>query len=151
MSATNVDYYIVGFKSDGRRAYGTICPFNPVKHPEKLEAEAEKIKSGNAEIVTVKTVTSSDFMNLLGNNEDGKEYILSGDTFVPKPDPVITDEEKKAAQKAALQSTYESDKATLEQYYLSVLASGDTDTQSEIQSEIAELDAQFDADIKALD
>ena len=68
MSATNVDYYIVGFKSDGSRAYGTICPFNPVKHPEKLEAEAEKIKSGNAEIVTVKTVTSSDFMNLLGNN-----------------------------------------------------------------------------------
>lgn len=151
MNATNVDYYIVGFKSDGSRAAGKICMFDPIKHPDKLKAEAEKMKADNADIVTVKAATTADYMNLLGNNEDGKEYILSGDTFVPKPDPVITDEEKKAAQKAALQSTYESDKATLEQYYLSALASGDTDTQSEIQSEIAELDAQFDADIKALD
>lgn len=151
MNATNVDYYIVGFKSDGSRAAGKICMFDPIKHQDKLEAEAEKMKADNSDIVTVKAVTTEDYMNLLGNNEDGKEYILSGDTFLPKPDPVITDEEKKAAQKAALQSTYESDKATLEQYYLSALASGDTDTQSEIQSEIAELDARFDADIKALD
>lgn len=94
MNATNVDYYIVGFKSDGSRAAGKICMFDPKKHPEKLEAEAEKMKADNADIVTVKAVTTVDYMNLLGNNTEGKEYILSGDTFVPKPDYVPAEAEK---------------------------------------------------------
>lgn len=85
MNATNVDYYIAGFKADGSRAVGKICMFDPVKHPDKLEAEAEKMKADNADIVTVKAVTTADYMNLLGNNTDSKEYILSGDTFIPRP------------------------------------------------------------------
>lgn len=49
MNATNVDYYIVGFKSDGSRAAGKICIFDPIKHPDKLKAEAEKMKADNAD------------------------------------------------------------------------------------------------------
>lgn len=107
MNATNVDYYIVGFKSNGSRAAGKICMFDPIKHPDKLKAEAEKMKADNADIVTVKAVTTADYMNLLGNNEDGKEYILSGETFVPKPDYVPTEAEEKQAAIATIKAKYQ--------------------------------------------
>ena len=107
MNATNVDYYIVGFKSDGSRAAGKICMFDPIKHPDKLKAEAEKMKADNADIVTVKAVTTEDYMNLLGNNTNGKEYILSGETFVPKPDYVPTEAEKKQAAIATIKAKYQ--------------------------------------------
>lgn len=107
MNATNVDYYIVGFKSDGSRAAGKICMFDPIKHPDKLKAEAEKMKADNADIVTVKAVTTEDYMNLLGNNTESKEYILSGDTFIPKPDYVPTEAEKKQAAISTIKAKYQ--------------------------------------------
>lgn len=107
MNATNVDYYIVGFKSDGSRAAGKICMFDPIKHPDKLKAEAEKMKADNADIVTVKAVTTEDYRNLLGNNTNGKEYILSGETFVPKPDYVPTEAENKQAAIATIKAKYQ--------------------------------------------
>lgn len=107
MNATNVDYYIVGFKSDGSRAAGKICMFDPIKHPDKLKAEAEKMKADNADIVTVKAVTTEDYMTLLGNNTNGKEYILSGETFVPKPDYVPTEAEEKQAAIATIKAKYQ--------------------------------------------
>lgn len=107
MCATNVDYYIVGFKSNGSRAAGKICMFDPIKHPDKLKAEAEKMKADNADIVTVKAVTTEDYMNLLGNNTNGKEYILSGETFVPKPDYVPTEAEEKQAAIATIKAKYQ--------------------------------------------
>lgn len=106
MNATNVDYYIVGFKTDGSRAAGKICMFDPIKHPDRLEAEAAKMKADNADIVTVKAVTTEDYMNLLGNNTDSKEYILSGSTFVPKPDYVPTEAEKKQSDIAVIKAKY---------------------------------------------
>jgi hypothetical protein len=107
MNATNVDYYIVGFKSDGSRAAGKICMFDPIKHTDKLKAEAEKMKADNADIVTVKAVTTEDYMNLLGNNTNGKKYILSGETFVPKPDYVPTEAEEKQAAIATIKAKYQ--------------------------------------------
>lgn len=107
MNATNVDYYIVGFKPNGSRAAGKICMFDPIKHPDKLKAEAEKMKADNADIVTVKAVTTEDYMNLLGNNTNGKEYILSGETFVPKPDYVPTEAEEKQAAIATIKAKYQ--------------------------------------------
>lgn len=107
MNATNVDYYIVGFKSNGSRAAGKICMFDPIKHPDKLKAETEKMKADNADIVTVKAVTTEDYMNLLGNNTNGKEYILSGETFVPKPDYVPTEAEEKQAAIATIKAKYQ--------------------------------------------
>lgn len=107
MNATNVDYYIAGFKADGSRAVGKICMFDPIKHPDKLDAEAAKMKADNADIVTVKAVTTEDYMNLLGNNTDSKEYILSGDTFIPKPDYVPTEAEKKQAAIATIKAKYQ--------------------------------------------
>ena len=107
MNSTNVDYYIVGFKSNGSRAAGKICMFDPIKHPDKLKAEAEKMKADNADIVTVRAVTTEDYMNLMGNNTNGKEYILSGEAFVPKPDYVPTEAEEKQAAIATIKAKYQ--------------------------------------------
>ena len=65
------------------------------------------MKADNADIVTVKAVTTEDYMNLLGNNTNGKEYILSGETFVPKPDYVPTEAEEKQAAIATIKAKYQ--------------------------------------------
>lgn len=139
MNATNVDYYVVGFKSDGSRATGKICMFDPVKHPDKLETEASKMKADNADIVTVKAVTTADYMNLLGNNTDGKEYILSGETFVPYVAPEPTDEEKKAAEKASLEAEYESNKSEMLEALQAAQLAGNTDAVTSIQKDYQDM------------
>lgn len=49
-----------------------------------------------------------------------------------------------------MQSTYESDKEELMKYYLAAALAGDADTQNELRTELTNLDAQFDSDMKAL-
>ena len=70
---------------------------------------------------------------------------------MPYAAPEPTAEEKKAAQKTALQVQYEADKKNLMKYYLAAAMAGDMDTQTDLKQELADLDAQFDTDIKTMD
>lgn len=148
MNATNVDYYIVGFKSDGSRAAGKICMFDPIKHPDKLKAEAEKMKADNADIVTVKAVTTEDYMNLLRNNADSKEYILSGETFVPKPDYVPTEAEKKQSAIASLEAEYESNKSEMLEALQAAQLAGNTDAVTSIQKDYQDMTEAYKAAVE---
>lgn len=52
-------------------------------------------------------VSTADYMNLLGNNKDGKQYIRQNDgTFTPKPAYVPTAAEVQAAKLSKLDSEY---------------------------------------------
>ena len=79
------------------------------------------------------------------------EYVRGADgkpTAYIAPEP--TAEEQKAKKQAELQSTYESDKEELMKYYLAAALACDADTQNELRTELTNLDAQFDSDMKAL-
>ena len=55
-----------------------------------------------------------------------------------------------AEKVAALDNQYETDKKTLASYYLDAALTGDTDVQDALRAEMAALNEQYDADVKAL-
>ena len=77
-----------------------------------------------------------------------KNYTHENGQMTAPPEP--TAEEQKAKKQAELQSTYEADKEALMKYYLAASLAGDADTQNELRTELTNLDAQFDSDMKAL-
>ena len=148
MNGTNVDYYVSGFDTAGKRVGSLICDFDPTKdkNAEKLAALKEKAKSLFSDAAVVDVVSAADYNKYLTG-----EYVRGADgqpTAYVAPEP--TADELKEKKQAELQSTYESDKEALMQYYLAASLAGDADTQTELRSELTNLDAQFDAEMKAL-
>ncbi len=148
MNGTNVDYYVSGFDTAGKRVGSLICDFDPNKdkNAEKLAALKEKAKTLFTDAAVVDVVSASDYNQYLTG-----EYVRGADgkpTAYIAPEP--TAEEQKAKKQAELQSTYESDKEELMKYYLAAALAGDADTQNELRTELTNLDAQFDSDMKAL-
>lgn len=148
MNGTNVDYYVSGFDTAGKRVGAFICDFDPNKdkNAEKLAALKEKAKTLFTDAAVVDVVSASDYNQYLTG-----EYVRGADgkpTAYIAPEP--TAEEQKAKKQAELQSTYESDKEELMKYYLAAALAGDADTQNELRTELTNLDSQFDSDMKAL-
>lgn len=148
MNGTNVDYYVSGFDTAGKRVGSLICDFDPNKdkNAEKLAALKEKAKTLFTDAAVVDVVSASDYNQYLTG-----EYVRGADgkpTAYVAPEP--TADEQKAKKQAELQSTYEADKEALMKYYLAAALAGDADTQTELRTELTNLDAQFDADMKAL-
>lgn len=149
MNGTNVDYYVAGFDSDGKRVGSLICEFDPAKekNADKLTALKEKAKGIFDGAVILEVITADDY-----NKYVSGEYVRGSDgkpVAYVAPEP--TAEEQKAAKRAVLQATYEADKEEIMKYYLAASIGGDTGTQTELKQELADLDTQFDADMKALD
>ena len=148
MNGTNVDYYVSGFDTAGKRVGSLICDFDPNKdkNAEKLAALKEKAKTLFTDAAVVDVVSASDYNQYLPG-----EYVRGA---VGKPAAYVAPEptavEQKAKKQAELQSTYEADKEALMKYYLAAALAGDADTQNELRTELTNLDAQFDADMKAL-
>lgn len=148
MNGTNVDYYVSGFDTAGKRVGSLICDFDPTKdkNAEKLAALKEKAKALFTDAAVVDVVSASDYNQYLTG-----EYVRGADgqpmAYVA-PEP--TADEQKAKKQAELQSTYEADKEAFMKYYLAASLAGDADTQNELRTELTNLDAQFDADMKAL-
>ncbi len=148
MNGTNVDYYVAGFDADGKRVGSLICDFDPgkAKNTGKLASLTEKAKDLFEDAAVVDVISAADYNQYLTG-----EYVRGADgkpTAYIAPEP--TAEEQKAKKQAELQSTYESDKEELMKYYLAAALAGDADTQTELRTELTNLDAQFDADMKAL-
>lgn len=148
MNGTNVDYYVAGFDADGKRVGSLICDFDPGKgkNTGKLASLTEKAKDLFEDAAVVDVISAADYNQYLTG-----EYVRGADgkpTAYIAPEP--TAEEQKAKKQAELQSTYESDKEELMKYYLAAALAGDADTQNELRTELTNLDAQFDSDMKAL-
>ena len=62
----------------------------------------------------------------------------------------LTDEEKKTQTINELDTGYARDKETIFRTYTGALIAGDTDLQASVKAELTELDAQYDADMKAV-
>ena len=64
--------------------------------------------------------------------------------------PEPTEEEKKAAQIAALDASYAADKDKLLKYYLEAMATGDTELQADIVAELMEINKKYDDEMETL-
>ncbi len=105
MPHTNVDYYMSGFDSAGKRVGSLICDFDPNKNPKKLAALKEKAKGLFTDAVIVEITPTEDYNKYL------EGYVRGADGKpVPYVPPEPTAEEKAAMEKAALKAEYETNK-----------------------------------------
>lgn len=104
-SATNVDYYVSGFDSTGKRVGSLICDFDPNKdkNAEKLAALKEKAKTLFTDAAVVDVVSASDYNQYLTG-----EYVRGADgkpVAYVAPEPTAA--EKKASAIATIRAKYQ--------------------------------------------
>lgn len=104
-SATNVDYYVSGFDTAGKRVGSLICDFdtNKDKNAAKLAALKEKAKTLFTDAAVVDVVSASDYNQYLTG-----EYVRGTDgkpVAYVAPEP--TSAEKKASAIATIKAKYQ--------------------------------------------
>ena len=87
------------------------------------------------------------YIGVRGNGDNGTGYIRDPKTGKPVSAPPYVP--TLAEKVAALDNQYETDKKTLASYYLDAALAGDTDVQDALMAEMAALNEQYDADVKA--
>lgn len=105
MNGTNVDYYVSGFDTAGKRVGSLICDFDPNKdkNAEKLAALKEKAKTLFTDAAVVDVVSASDYNQYLTG-----EYVRGADgkpVAYVAPEPTAA--EKKASAIAAIKAQYQ--------------------------------------------
>ncbi len=105
MNGTNVDYYVSGFDTAGKRVGSLICDFDPNKdkNAAKLAALKEKAKTLFTDAAVVDVVSASDYNQYLTG-----EYIRGADgtpTAYVAPEPTAA--EKKASAIATIKAQYQ--------------------------------------------
>lgn len=88
------------------------------------------------------------YIGVHGNGDNGTGYIRDSKTGKPVSAPAYVP--TMAEKVAALDNQYETNKKVLANYYLDAAIAGDTDTQNALRAEMAALNEQYDADVKAL-
>lgn len=105
MNGTNVDYYVSGFDTAGKRVGSLICDFNPnkEKNADKLAALIDKAKGLFTDAAVVEVISAADYaMYLSGDYVRGAEGKPAA-YVAPEP----TAAEKKAAAISAIKAQYQ--------------------------------------------
>lgn len=130
--------YLCKFGSNGRRTETLLtCEFTE-------EEKAEKIAEGYIEI------SEEDWNYYVGNKGNGKNgtgYIRGADGKPTSAPAYVPTKEERLSQ---LDAQYQADKNELSTQYLDAAMAGDTDTMTAIKSELAALNAKYDADYAVL-
>lgn len=133
MNGTNVDYYVAGFDSTGKRVGSIICDFNPnkEKNADKLSVLIDKAKGIFTDAEVVEVISATDYaMYLSGDYVRGAEgkpvaYIA------PQPTP----EELQAQALAALDAEYQAKFDELDEQIVKAAALKNTELQDELIAE----------------
>lgn len=144
-TTTNVDYYAAGFDSAGRRVCSLICDFNPnsSKNADKITALLNKVKATSDDVDVAEIITSdyfNEYLNGKVRGSDGKptDYIL--------PEP--TAEEKKAAERAALETEYNSNKQDMLTALQAALLAGNDAAASSIKQDYKDMTEAYKTAVK---
>lgn len=85
---------------------------------------------------------------------EGEVFIAGGKTYLSDTDPAYIKakvEEEKAKALAELDNQYDKDKAEIIKYYNEAIFAEDTETMADLKEEMAEIDAKYKADRKAIE
>lgn len=105
MNGTNVDYYVSGFDTAGKRVGSLICDFDPnkEKNADKLAALIDKAKGLFTDATVVEVISAADYaMYLSGDYVRGAEGKPAA-YVAPEP----TAAEKKASAIATIKAKYQ--------------------------------------------
>ena len=144
MNGTNVDYYVSGFDTAGKRVGSIICNFDPNKdkNVEKLAALKEKAKTLFTDAAVVDAISAADYNQYLTG-----EYVRGADgkpTAYIAPEPTAA--EKKASAIATIKAKYQTTLDTLVEARVKAAMLG-ADT-SKIDSQYKNTLANMAAEIK---
>ena len=135
--------YLIKFNADGRRGTTYADGVHYFVQPDGA------VKDGSVKVQDMLDqgfvfVDTADYLNLLGNNDDKKEYCRQSDgTFAPYVAPEPTAEEKASALKSELASEYESNKAEMLTALQSAQLAGNTDAVTSIQKDYQDMTAAY--------
>lgn len=135
--------YLIQFGDDGRR--GATYAANV----HYYVAQDGTVTDGSVKVQDLLDqgfvfVSSKDYNNLLGNNEDRQEYCRQADgTFAPYVAPEPTAEEKATAEKAALAYEYEANKSEMLTALQAAQLAGNTDAVASIQQDYKDMTAAY--------
>ena len=144
-TTTNVDYYAAGFDSAGRRVCSLICDFNPnsSKNTDKITELMNKVKAISEDVVVAEIITSdyfNEYLNGKVRGSDGKPT-----DYIP-PEP--TAEEKKAAERAALETEYNSNKQDMLTALQAALLAGNDAAASSIKQDYKDMTEAYKTAVK---
>lgn len=141
-TTTNVDYYAAGFDSAGRRVCSLICDFNPdiSKNADKITALLNKVKATSDDVAVAEIITADYFNAYLGGKVRGSDGKPT-DYIAPEP----TAEEKKAAERAALETEYNSNKQDMLTALQAALLAGNNDAASSIKQDYKDMTEAYKA------
>lgn len=140
--------YLIKFSADGRRGatYAAGVHYTVKRDGTAVDGSIKVQDLLDQGYVWVDT---ADYLNLLGNNDAGKEYCRQSDgSFAPYVAPEPTAEEKAAAEKASLAADYEAGKKELLESLQAAQLSGNADAITSIQAEYKEFNAAYKAAIE---
>lgn len=135
--------YLIKFNADGRRGTTYADGVHYFVQPDGA------VKDGSVKVQDMLDqgfvfVDTADYLNLLGNNDDKKEYCRQSDgTFAPYVAPEPTAEEKAAAEKASLDSEYEANKSGMLAALQAAQLAGNTDAVASIQQDYKDMTAAY--------
>ena len=135
--------YLIKFNADGRRGTTYADGVHYFVQPDGT------VKDGSVKVQDMLDqgfvfVDTADYLNLLGNNDDKKEYCRQSDgTFAPYVAPEPTAEEKADAEKASLDSEYEANKSEMLAALQAAQLAGNTDAVASIQQDYKDMTAAY--------
>lgn len=141
--------YLIQFGSDGRRG----ATYAEGVH-YYVDQQSGAVTDGSVKVQDLLDqgfifVSTDDYNNLLGNNNDKQEYCRQSDgTFAPYVAPEPTAEEKVAAQKAELASEYEANKAEMLEAPQAAQLAGNTDAVTSIQQDYKDMTEAYKAAVE---
>lgn len=145
MKDTNVDYYAAGFDKDGKRVCSMICDFNPdrEKNADKKAALLDMIKATSSDMAIAEIITAEDFVKYLNGKVRGSDGKPTD--YIP-PEP--TAEEKKAAERAAMETEYNSNKQDMLTALQAALLAGNDDAVSSIKQDYKDMTEAYKAAVE---
>lgn len=141
MNGTNVDYYVSGFDSTGKRVGSIICDFDPDKDKNtgKIASLKEKAKDLFEDAVVVDVIFAADYNQYLTG-----EYVRGADgkpTAYIAPEP--TPEELQVQALAALDAEYQAKFDELDEQIVKAAALKNTELKDELIAERSALAEEY--------
>lgn len=138
---TNVNYYISAFDKNGKRLASHIL--NNSNDNKEIEEKKELLKGVDG-VEVIEVISAEDFAAYL----NGKVRDTETGKPVDPPEPVVSDEAKRASQANTIAQKYSSQVAELKDAMVTAQLSGDTDLAKSLTEEYK---ATMDAYTKELE
>lgn len=144
----NTQHYVAGFDASGRRLVTILCEYDPADSSNEslLQADKEKAAKLASDATVIELIDQATFEQYMDN--------CVRDMEIGKPIPYValepTDAEKKAAEKASLESEYESNKAEMIEALQAAQLAGNTDAVTSIQQDYKDMTEAYKAAVEGV-